>query len=224
MNAYEKWRTSGGKLTPSVRYKRKHEELFPYYNHNRADKTAIAWRPVLFALGLIGVILGLGRFAWGYDFGFEQQIAVATDARFDENGTFSESIVDVPVTASPFPTSNLVAQPVTQTYETVTPEPTATSVSSATSTAHATQFPRLDAYATATAIAEVLSSVENRAVEINTPTMQVTPANGRWVYGYYPPAFCPTGYECPCDGSGCIMQVPENYGCDSQGCGFGHGQ
>lgn len=78
--------------------------------------------------------------------------------------------------------------------------------------------------ATATAIAETFSDLSRGAVAINAPSIQVTPADGRWVWGWYPVAYCPTGYEDECSrtyNGAPRVQVPQDYGCDLYGCGYG---
>lgn len=136
----------------------------------------------------------------------------------NDDGTFIQVLPSV----TAFPTSALVFQetaappPTSNQIDLVTPEPTSTPLP--TQTQGTTMLQQVQM--TATQLHYDLQTIEPASYDRD---IQVTPADGRWVFGYYEPAFCPTGYDCPCYNGGCEVQVPNNYGCDLYGCGYGHG-
>ena len=204
-SSYQQWRAKGGKLTRSKKFKKDNPQLFPYLDDSRHDGNRVGWLSVIAILFLFGMPLfyGVNRFNLfgSSDASLVSITSTPSDIVEFDDGTFS--IVNQ-VTPVQFPTSVLVGV-------SATPSPTVTQVVTVT------QDNLSSLYVTATHIAELWQATPEPVLTAYPP-VGVTPDDGRWVLGWYPVMFCPTGYDCPCDAWGCRMQVPQNYQCDIYGC------
>ena len=103
------------------------------------------------------------------------------------------------------------------------PSPVPTAVPSVTPLPDVDYLADIQATATALLDDRARGSVQNDNGSV--PLVVSTPHDGRWVVGYYPVGYCPTGHESRCEdyinGAPQVM-VPMDYGCDAYGCGFGH--
>lgn len=213
--------SSGGKLTTSKRFKDENEDLFPFWDANRHETSG--FNPLIL-IPFIVIALYISFEFFNLTSGEKPQsteIAKVQEGRQEfSDGTFIQVLPSV----TAFPTSSFLSQetatpsPTSNRIDLATVEPTITATPLPTQTQGVTMLQQVQM--TATQLSYDLQTIEPASYDRN---IQVTPADGRWVFGYYEPAFCPTGYDCPCYNGGCEVQVPQNYGCDLYGCGYGHG-
>lgn len=78
--------------------------------------------------------------------------------------------------------------------------------------------------ATATRIMAIADGADYQSSFNQSYEVGLTPASGRWVYGWYADAYCPTGYTCTCNTQTCLMMVPDDLNCQLQNCNYRNNQ